>query len=92
MPALNHLPMYILRLAIEVDWQKERNCFKMFSRETAKFYAKIPLSHDDDEWKYTVEHVFYDKLKSHLIPSSKFDKSILQVASLSNLYKVFERC
>ena len=30
--------MYILRLATEVDWDNESDCFQSFARETAKFY------------------------------------------------------
>jgi len=38
-PAVEGLPMYILRLATEVDWDSEKDCFESFARETATFYA-----------------------------------------------------
>ena len=36
------LPMYMLRLACDVDWENEQACFKTFCRETAHFYSKLP--------------------------------------------------
>lgn len=87
-----HLPMYILRLVTEVDWLKEKQCFESFSRETASYYSRIPLNVDDNHWKWLIEHVLYDNIKKYLIPSTQMETSILQTASLANLYKVFERC
>lgn len=34
--------MYLLRLASEVDWFKEKECFLSFCRETARFYVLHP--------------------------------------------------
>lgn len=47
-----------------------------------------------DDWKWTVEHVIYPTLKTSFLPPRKFgdDKTIIQVANLPELYKVFERC
>lgn len=100
--SLAHLPMYILRLATEVDWSDECEFFETFSRETATFYATIPYAssvsneedNDDDSWKWHVEHVVYAALKEFLLPPKHFmnNKSFLVVASLPKLYKVFERC
>ena len=86
--------MYVLRLATEVNWDQEKECFASLSRETATFYSYIPQSLSEDEWKWTIEHVLYIALKQYLLPPTSFmsNKSFLQVASLSNLYKVFERC
>lgn len=91
-PAMAQLPMYILRLATEVDWQGEKNCFETFSRETAIFYAYIAHTSNDNDWKWTMEHILYDNIKRYLIPSHKHVSDILQIANLPNLYKVFERC
>lgn len=92
MPVMAHLPMYILRLATEVDWQSEKNCFETFSRETATFYAHIAHTSNESDWKWTMEHILYDNMKRYLIPSHKHVSHILQIANLPNLYKVFERC
>ena len=45
-------------------------------------------------WKWTVQHVLFPALRHGLIPPKKLseDGTILQVANLPDLYKVFERC
>lgn len=86
------LPMYILRLATEVDWHAEKLCFQTFSRETAKFYSQTALSMPDHDFKWTVEHVIYYNIKKYLLPPKQIGCHILQIANLQNLYKVFERC
>lgn len=92
MPSMAHLPMYILRLATEVDWQSEKRCFETFSRETARYYAQSSRATADDDFKWTLEHVIHDNIKKYLLPPQTFAAHMLQIASLQNLYKVFERC
>ncbi|XP_067888372.1 DNA mismatch repair protein Mlh1 isoform X3 [Heterodontus francisci] len=70
-PALEGLPMFILRLATE-------------SQELGS----------DKSWKWTVEHVISKAFRTLFLPPKHFaeDGSILQLANLPDLYKVFERC
>lgn len=106
-PNMEGLPMYILRLATEVDWDHEKRCFQSFARETSEFYSLkksmfVQADDTDDseededkhDWKWTVEHVVFPALRTLLFPPSPFaeDSSILQIANLPDLYKVFERC
>lgn len=42
LPDLDGLPLYLLRLASEVDWSNEKECFLNFCRETARFYVLHP--------------------------------------------------
>ncbi|XP_050457163.1 DNA mismatch repair protein Mlh1 isoform X2 [Cataglyphis hispanica] len=88
------IPLYIMRLAIEVDWRKEQICFQNICRETAKFYSYINPKPEAHNWKYITEHVLYSAIKESLLPPKHFahDSTILQIASLPDLYKVFERC
>lgn len=48
----------------------------------------------NEEWQWTVEHIIYPTLKKNFLPPRKFaeDNTIVQIASLPELYKVFERC
>lgn len=89
---MSHLPIYILRLVTEVDWTKEKHCFDTFARETAVYFARTSQNNNESEWKWLTEHVYYDNIKRYLIPSEELEASILPVANLQNLYKVFERC
>ncbi|XP_011646226.1 DNA mismatch repair protein Mlh1 [Pogonomyrmex barbatus] len=88
------IPLYIMRLATEVEWRKEQLCFQNICRETAKFYSYINPKHQTHDWKYITEHVLYPAIKESLLPPKHFahDSTILQIASLPDLYKVFERC
>ena len=46
------------------------------------------------DWKFTTEHILFPQFKSFFIPDKTVttNGSILQVADLHDLYKVFERC
>lgn len=94
LPPISGLANYILRITTEVDWDDEMAFFETFSRETADFYAEVPLTMTEEEWQQQQEHVYYPIFKSHLQPPNSFgqDKTFLELAALSNLYKVFERC
>ncbi|XP_062555079.1 DNA mismatch repair protein Mlh1 [Armigeres subalbatus] len=93
-PSMAYLPMFILRLATEVEWDDEKECFDTFCREVARFYAKIALTKGDDEYKWELEHAIYPAIKQYLLPPKTFAKngSVLKVANLPDLYRVFERC
>lgn len=109
-PPLEGLPMFILRLATEVNWDDEKECFESLSKECAMFYSirkqyileenASPVLQDAEvgsnwnSWKWKVEHVLYKAFRTHLLPPKHFteDGNILQLANLSDLYKVFERC
>lgn len=92
---MSGLPMYILRLSTEVNWDTEKECFESFARETAIYYAKLNEDADNkNNWKWVIEHVFYPAVKEYLMPPKSFleNAAVLQIADLPKLYKVFERC
>ncbi|CAH3116955.1 unnamed protein product [Porites lobata] len=115
-PNLNGLPLFVLRLATEVDWDTEEGCFRTFAQECSRFYAFKPDPFQRDEnstkdvdtedpnagkslsfnksWQWTVEHILFPAFRTGLIPPSRFseDGTLLQIANLPDLYKVFERC
>ncbi|XP_075683084.1 DNA mismatch repair protein Mlh1 isoform X2 [Rhinoderma darwinii] len=107
-PPLEGLPMFILRLATEVNWDDEKECFESFSKECSMFYSirrkyileESAISEDKGleaeapSWRWTTEHILYKAFRMHLLPRKEFaeDGSVLQLANLPDLYKVFERC
>ncbi|XP_073722120.1 DNA mismatch repair protein Mlh1-like [Misgurnus anguillicaudatus] len=103
-PAMERLPMFILRLATEVNWDREKECFHDFAVECSHFYSirkLYTLESDAEEpqdaemsWQWKVEHVLFKALRTLFSPPKHFseDGSVLQIASLPDLYKVFERC
>ncbi|KAM3862566.1 DNA mismatch repair protein Mlh1 [Diretmus argenteus] len=105
-PAMEGLPMFILRLATEVNWDNEKQCFREFSKECSQFYSirkqYIPEAEPGEEqkdaeltsWRWKVEHIIFKAFRSLFSPPKRFseDGSVLQIANLPDLYKVFERC
>jgi hypothetical protein len=49
---------------------------------------------DTRDLKWVIEHVIYPALRLSFLPPKRFaeDATILQIANLPDLYKVFERC
>ncbi|XP_055380791.1 DNA mismatch repair protein Mlh1 [Condylostylus longicornis] len=92
-PSLEKLPIYILRLATDVDWECEEICFKGFCQQTAEYYAFVPhIANLNASHKYYVEHILYPAMKKYLIPSNSFKNYLFELTTLPTLYKVFERC
>uniref|UniRef100_A0A8B9TNH9 DNA mismatch repair protein MLH1 n=1 Tax=Anas platyrhynchos TaxID=8839 RepID=A0A8B9TNH9_ANAPL len=87
-PLLEGLPMFILRLATEVNWDEEKECFESLSKELSLFYsirkqylieeATLTLSQNEESdsvsppWKWTVEHVVYKAFRTYLLPPKHF--------------------
>ncbi|XP_054654212.1 DNA mismatch repair protein Mlh1 isoform X2 [Dunckerocampus dactyliophorus] len=104
-PIMEGLPMFILRLATEVNWDNEKECFRDFSKECSMFYSirkryileAEPGEEQDPElnsWRWKVEHVICKALRTLISPPKHYseDGTVLQIANLPDLYKVFERC
>ena len=131
-PSPHALPLFLLRLATEVDYTEERRCFEGVCTELGAFYADVPYNLDrpeettddamaynsmplaeakaapeseekddrkekpliDEAAKNAVKHILYPALSSLLVPPKDFanDGTIVKLALLSSLYKVFERC
>ena len=105
---------FVCRIAFQVEWGAEKECFQSFGQECSRFYAfkadsfDVNTTADVDEstashsteagmacsWHWTVEHVLFPAFRSGLVPPRRFaeDGTLLQVADLHDLYKVFERC
>ena len=83
-PFFNKIPLFMMRLATEVDWDAEEDCLDGICREVARLYAMStdPDSfydadqHDDDRdqdnaakrWQNVVEHVLYPAMKRRFHP------------------------
>uniref|UniRef100_F6QDK3 MutL homolog 1 n=1 Tax=Bos taurus TaxID=9913 RepID=F6QDK3_BOVIN len=104
-PPLEGLPIFILRLATEVNWDEEKECFESLSKECAMFYsirkqyvsAESTLSGQQSEvpgstanpWKWTVEHVIYKAFRSHLLPPKHFTEDG-NILQLANLPDLYK--
>ena len=88
---------------MQVDWAAEIECFDTFLRELAYFYIPGPsLTEDGDTEheqaqekaeRWQIQHILFPTMRRYLhAPKSLLDRDVLQIASLPDLYKVFERC
>ncbi|PFH48093.1 hypothetical protein AMATHDRAFT_6132 [Amanita thiersii Skay4041] len=99
-PNLDNLPNFLMRLGPQVDWTSEAECFDTFFCELAHFYTPGPsLTPEEDHQaqekaeKWQIEHIVFPALRRYLAaPKSLLDNHVVQIASLPDLYKVFERC
>ncbi|KAI8384686.1 putative DNA mismatch repair protein mlh1 [Radiomyces spectabilis] len=87
-PTMDKLPMFLLRLGTEVDWETERGCFETLARELAVFFcAEPPLKvgeTEEDETLYKeqherylwqVQHLIFPSFKTHFVASGRLGKS-----------------
>jgi hypothetical protein len=74
----------------QVAWEEEKPCFEMLCRELSEFYSIQP---DVVESQMDIVQQIFSPLYSFKPPKSlSTDGSLIQIASLEALYKVFERC
>ena len=107
-PQPHALPLFLTRLATEVDWSAEQPCFNGVCRELGSFYAEPPFAFTgdgevkrsenldliDDEAKKFVRHTLFPAISFLLVPPQRLatNGTVMKLASLNSLYKVFERC
>ncbi|KAJ7336310.1 histidine kinase-like ATPase [Mycena albidolilacea] len=105
-PNLDKLPSLLMRLGPQVDWNSEMECFESFLRELAYFYVPGPLcptadteTETEDEKgqekaeRWQIQHIVFPSLRRYIAaPKTLLDRDVVQIASLPDLYKVFERC
>jgi DNA mismatch repair protein MLH1 len=91
-PQPHGLPIFLLRLATQVDWEEERPCFYGICKELGDFYAMSP--NESDALNAFVRHNLFPALSYLLIPPKSFPANgyFTSMTKLSTLYKVFERC
>lgn len=89
------LPIFLLRLATQVDWTREKHCFHGVCKELGNFYAMLPHdSNGNGELNSYVQHQLFPALSYIMLPSKNLTKNghCTKMTKLSTLYKVFERC
>lgn len=77
---IEELPRFLLKLALDTNWQDEIECFKDVARHMAWFYALLPISTSSssstqehlpqltDEGRDMFEHILFPAIKRYLRP------------------------
>ncbi|KAH8918926.1 MutL 1 [Atractiella rhizophila] len=102
-PNLDKLPLFLLRIAAEVEWYDEELCFTGFLRELSFLYSPTPLfssrsdastSQKEEDPPWEIEHLLFKALKMYFVaPKTLRELDLLvELTSLESLYKTFERC
>ena len=101
---LERLPSLLFRLGPQVDWEDEKGCFYTLCHELA--LAHVPPSwgttRDDlckeqqEQEAWSIQHVWFAHMLGSrgrcFVPNHLPDDIMTQIASLPDLYRVFERC
>lgn len=93
-PLMSSLPLFVIRMATEVNYEDEKHCFKTICDELASYYSRLSLTSAESDLQQLSENVLYPEIMKKLSPPKKFltDGTLLKLTSLQELYKVFERC
>lgn len=97
-PNLVYLGEFLVRLANDVDYKCERDCFQQIGRILADFYSQPPANMKDmrvhKRYHQFVEVRLYESIRRFLIlPDWLLTmENICQISDTKDLYKVFERC
>ena len=90
-PLPDGLPLFLLRLATEVDWVEEKPCFHDVCRELGAYYAQLP--HEEEQLGRFIRHVLFPAITTLLVPAERMkDDVFVTLTDLQKLYRVFERC
>ena len=106
-PPMENLPLFVLNICVNVDWGEEQKCLSGIVKELATFYQleilsdeelaendslMDPMNHSSRAWM--IENLIFPALRTEFTPPKKLgnDGTIVQIASLEKLYKIFERC
>ena len=101
-PEIGKLPEFVLALAEDVDWTSEKECFETCARVIGAFFA-MDCSFDDpkaeegdaeSDARRVARLCVFPAMKRRLAPPRRFadDGTVIQIACLEQLYKIFERC
>lgn len=84
-PRIGAVPLFLLRLASDVDYEDEKTCFRGICKAISEMYAE---SCDKD----SLNDLVFPAARKKIKVSSKFNEIMVKLTSTEELYKVFERC
>jgi DNA mismatch repair protein MLH1 len=98
-PDVNFLPEFILRLGVEVDWKKEKDCLGKVAELLGWFYSHVPdnwiVTESSFDYLYHYKNTLFPYLRGRVKADPRFisfNKGLTRVVSTEELYTIFERC
>ncbi len=106
-PDMTALPSLMLRLCTKVSYQVEKECVRDLSNELARFFSLQTIEpawaadgepvelYNRAQRAKVIEHVVFSSMRGADFRPPKTlasDGAVRQIASIDQLYKVFERC
>ena len=90
-PNLLLLSNFLLKLTLETNWTEELMCFQTIAELLANYYGTF---NDNSNISLYELKQWYPLFNDYLIPLTihENDGTIMKIAELNQLYKVFERC
>jgi DNA mismatch repair protein MLH1 len=107
-PDLSCLPRFLFRLCSKINYNNELDCFRTLGLELADFYAPAPLDpaivssgaepqeiEERNQRNHNIENVIFNAIKAGCFKAPRelaASGAVTQIASITQLYKCFERC
>lgn len=98
-PPLSKLALFIYRLGTKVNYEDEKACFADVLRQLALLYIPEKITSEEKQKNVEkeaisdlLEFVLFPDIRKSFLALMKLASSIVQVADLPGLYRVFERC
>lgn len=98
-PDINKLPEFLLRIGLEVDWKREKDCLGKICELVAWFYGNLPdewkINENVFDYKYHYKNTIFPYLRGRVKADPRFisfSNGIIRIVSTAQLYTIFERC
>eukprot|EP00511_Aplanochytrium_stocchinoi_P001217 CAMPEP_0204831080 /NCGR_PEP_ID=MMETSP1346-20131115/9796_1 /ASSEMBLY_ACC=CAM_ASM_000771 /TAXON_ID=215587 /ORGANISM="Aplanochytrium stocchinoi, Strain GSBS06" /LENGTH=797 /DNA_ID=CAMNT_0051961809 /DNA_START=100 /DNA_END=2493 /DNA_ORIENTATION=+ len=76
-PQISALPLFLVRLCEEIDWDEEEACFRTLSWEVSEFYSQLPSIKEEKESE-TVREQVNEKIQQSSLVDDTDTKYILK--------------
>lgn len=92
-PSLVKLPLFLLKIAQNLEWSNEESLIQGVSEYLSEVYA-VEMKEPSSETEWMLQHIILPALRAFLIPTKMraTDGSVVELTRLETLYRVFERC
>ena len=91
-PEFSKIFLFFETLIGTVDWEDEQKCLGAVAKSLAVFYALQSSREKTEGLAHSIEHRIFDLIRSSFFVPPKTSEGPKTLATLPQLYKIFERC